>query len=179
MAQAGDKAGALDLYGSLMKLFAGGDQAQGTGIGDSIKAGANEASINSLINAEGGEDSAGKAAEGKVSAGDAANEDPLKTIKGDGTLTNKAQASADGMILGEDGQKDAQLVKMFSTQNAVRRHLTPPAIIIMANDDRLVPPVTNGVAYYSAMRNAGNECSMYIYPSGDHGFGFGPWFKYR
>ena len=86
-----------------MKLFAGGDQAQGIGIGDSIKAGANEASINSLINAEGGEDSAGKAAEGKVSAGDAANEDPLKTIKGDGTLTNKAQASADGMILGKDG----------------------------------------------------------------------------
>ncbi|WP_027204024.1 flagellar hook-length control protein FliK [Butyrivibrio fibrisolvens] len=103
MAQAGDKTGALDLYGSLMKLFAGGDQAQGTGIGDSIKAGANEASINSLINAEGGEDSAEKAAEGKVSAGDAANEDPLKTIKGDGTLTNKAQASADGMILGKDG----------------------------------------------------------------------------
>ena len=82
-------------------------------------------------------------------------------------------------FLGEEGQKDAQLVKMFSTQNAVRRHLTPPAIIIMANDDRLVPPVTNGVAYYSAMRNAGNECAMYIYPSGDHGFGFGPWFKYR
>ena len=103
MAQAGDKTGALDLYGSLMKLFAGGDQAQGTGISDSIKAGANEASINSLINAEGGEDSAGKAAEGKVSAGDAANENLLKTIKGDGTLTNKAQASADGMILGKDG----------------------------------------------------------------------------
>lgn len=103
MAQAGDKTGALDLYGSLMKLFAGGDQVQGTGIGDSIKAGANEASINSLINAEGGEDSAGKAAEGKASAGNAANEDPLNTIKGDGTLTNKAQASADGMILGKDG----------------------------------------------------------------------------
>ncbi len=107
MAQAGDKTGALDLYGSLMKLFAGGDQAQGTGINDSIKTGANEASINSLINAEGGEDSAGKAAEGKVSAGDAANEDPLKTIKGDGTLTNKAQASADGMILGKDGLMSA------------------------------------------------------------------------
>jgi lysophospholipase L1-like esterase len=49
----------------------------------------------------------------------------------------------------------------------------------MASDDRLVPPVTNGVAYYSAMRNAGNECAMYIYPTGDHGFGFGTWFKYH
>ena len=82
-------------------------------------------------------------------------------------------------FLGEEGQKNPELVRDFSTQNAVRRHLTPPAIIIMASDDRLVPPVTNGVAYYSAMRNAGNECSMYIYPTGDHGFGFGPWFKYH
>ncbi len=82
-------------------------------------------------------------------------------------------------FLGEEGQKNPELVKDFSTQNAVKRHLSPPAIIIMANDDRLVPPVTNGVAYYSAMRNAGNECSMYIYPGGDHGFGFGPWFKYH
>ncbi len=82
-------------------------------------------------------------------------------------------------FLGEEGQKDPNLVRDFSTDKAVRRHLTPPAIIIMASDDRLVPPVTNGVAYYSAMRNAGNECAMYIYPTGDHGFGFGPWFKYH
>ena len=82
-------------------------------------------------------------------------------------------------FLGEEGQKDAKLVREFSTDKAVRRHLTPPACIIMASDDRLVPPVTNGVQYYSAMRNAGNECAMYIYPTGDHGFGFGPWFKYH
>ena len=82
-------------------------------------------------------------------------------------------------FLGEEGQKNAALVNEFSTDKAVRRHLTPPACIIMANDDRLVPPVTNGVQYYSAMRNAGNECAMYIYPTGDHGFGFGPWFKYH
>ena len=82
-------------------------------------------------------------------------------------------------FLGEEGQKNPELVRDFSTQNAVRRHLTPPALIIMASDDRLVPPVTNGVQYYSAMRNAGNECAMYIYPTGDHGFGFGHWFKYH
>ena len=82
-------------------------------------------------------------------------------------------------FLGEEGQKNPALVHDFSTQNAVRRHLTPPACIIMASDDRLVPSVTNGVQYYSAMRNAGNECAMYIYPTGDHGFGFGPWFRYH
>jgi acetyl esterase/lipase len=81
-------------------------------------------------------------------------------------------------FLGED-QKNPDIVRDFSTDKAVRRHLTPPACIIMASDDRLVPPVTNGVQYYSAMRNAGNECAMYIYPTGDHGFGFGPWFKYH
>ena len=75
-------------------------------------------------------------------------------------------------FLGAEGQKDAQLVKTFSNQNAVRRHLTPPAIILTANDDGVVPPVTNGVAYYSAMRRAGNDCSLYVYPSGGHGFGF-------
>ena len=81
-------------------------------------------------------------------------------------------------FLGED-QKNPEIVRDFSTDKAVRRHLTPPACIIMASDDRLVPPVTNGIQYYSAMRNAGNECAMFVYPTGDHGFGFGPWFKYH
>jgi len=75
-------------------------------------------------------------------------------------------------FLGEEGLKNEKLVKEWSNQNAVRSHLTPPAIIITAHDDGTVPPVTNGVAYYSAMRNMGNLCSLYIYPSGGHGFGF-------
>ena len=81
-------------------------------------------------------------------------------------------------FLGED-QKNPAMVRDFSTDKAVRRHLTPPACIIMSSDDNLVPPVTNGVAYYTAMRNAGNECAMWIYPTGGHGYGFGPWFQYR
>ena len=82
-------------------------------------------------------------------------------------------------FLGEEGQKDAKLVKEFSNQHAVRRHLTPPAIILTANDDRTVPPVTNGVAYYSAMRWQGNDCALYIYPTGGHGFGFRSSFTYH
>lgn len=81
-------------------------------------------------------------------------------------------------FLGED-QKNPAIVRDFSTDKAVRRHLTPPALIISASDDRLVPFVTNGLEYYRAMRNAGNDCAMYVYPTGDHGFGFGPWFKYH
>ena len=82
-------------------------------------------------------------------------------------------------FLGTDGQKDAALVREYSNQNAVKRGLTPPAIILLANDDRAVPPVTNGVAYYSAMCRVGNACTMHIYPSGGHGFGFRPTFKYH
>lgn len=82
-------------------------------------------------------------------------------------------------FLGEEGQKDAILVHDFSTQNAVKKGETPPAIIIMSTDDNLVPPVTNGLEYYKAMKEAGNECAMMIYPNGGHGYGFGNWFKYH
>ena len=75
-------------------------------------------------------------------------------------------------FLGKEGQKDEKLVKQFSNQNAVYRHLTPPAIILTANDDGVVPPVTNAIAYYSAMRRQGNDCALYVYPTGGHGFGF-------
>ena len=82
-------------------------------------------------------------------------------------------------FLSKEGQKDPELVRKYSTNNAVRRHLTPPAIIITASDDPLVNPVTNGLTYYKAMHDAGNECTLYVYPTGSHGFGFGPWFKYH
>ena len=82
-------------------------------------------------------------------------------------------------FLGQEGHKDPKLVRQYSTNNAVRRHLTPPAFIVMSSDDNLVPPVTNGLTYYTAMRNAGNECALYVYPTGGHGYGFGSWFPYR
>ena len=96
-------------------------------------------------------------------------------ISMDERVTHKGSVNG---FLGE-AKSDARLVKAFSNQNAVRSHLTPPAIILLANDDRAVPPVTNGIAYYSAMRNAGNECALYVYPTGGHGFGMNPKFKYH
>lgn len=81
-------------------------------------------------------------------------------------------------FLGKE-QNDEKSIKEWSSNRAVRSHLTPPAIVITANDDRLVPPVTNGIAYYTAMRNAGNDCSLFVYPSGDHGFGFQTTYKHH
>lgn len=82
-------------------------------------------------------------------------------------------------FLGKEGLKDRALTKAWSNHYAVQRHLTPPAVILMASDDRAVPPVPNGIAYYSAMRNAGNDCALYVYPTGGHGFGFRKNFLYH
>lgn len=78
-----------------------------------------------------------------------------------------------------DQRSDEKMVREWSSDQAVRRHLTPPAVIIMTNDDRVVPPATNGAAYYSAMRRAGNDCSMFCYPTGGHGFGFRDTWRYH
>ena len=87
------------------------------------------------------------------------------------------QGSLDGLL--GDQQKDPDLVRLYSNQFQVKAHQTPPAILILSDDDNLVPPVPNAIAYYSAMHNAGNSCSIHIYPSGGHGYGYMPFFAYR
>ena len=69
-------------------------------------------------------------------------------------------------------EKDStKVVNDFSNDKAVRKHLTPPAAVFLANDDDIVPILENGVAYYSAMHRVGNHCALYAYPTGGHGFG--------
>ncbi len=86
-----------------------------------------------------------------------------------------------GSVVGFLGDRrgDEKLVRQFSNDKQVRRHVTPPAILIMAGDDRAVPPLTNGLPYYTALRRAGVPASLHIYPSGGHGFGFRSTFTYH
>lgn len=81
-------------------------------------------------------------------------------------------------FLGE-GRNDASLVEEFSSDRAVKSKITPPAIIFTSNDDGAVPPVTNAIAYYSAMQRAGNECTLHVYASGGHGWGFRENFRHH
>lgn len=97
---------------------------------------------------------------------------PVITMKRDGTHKGSCHN-----FLGE--HPDEQLIEFYSNETCVRVHQTPPAIIFLSNDDYVVPPVENGVAYYCAMRRAGNSCSMFIYPSGGHGFGFSTSWPYH
>ena len=77
-----------------------------------------------------------------------------------------------------DARADSNLVKEWSSHEAVDS-LTPPAIIILASDDRAVPPLTNGLEYYTALRKAGKKAAFFAYPSGGHGFGFRDTWKYH
>lgn len=86
-----------------------------------------------------------------------------------------------GSVIGFLGDKrnDKDSVQAFSNERQVRRHVTPPAIILLSNDDGAVPPVTNGIAYYSALHRNGIDASLHVYPTGGHGWGFRSSFEYH
>lgn len=81
-------------------------------------------------------------------------------------------------FLGNDLDNE-QVVKSFSNEQCVRRHVTPPAILFMANDDKVVPPLTNGVPYYIALRKHDVSASLHIFPTGGHGWKFNARFPYH
>lgn len=81
-------------------------------------------------------------------------------------------------FLGEE-RNNLAMQKLFSSDQQVKKHQTPPAILLMANDDQTVPVLTNGLSYYQALRREGIPATIYIYPSGGHGFGFQHDFLYH
>ena len=50
---------------------------------------------------------------------------------------------------------------------------TPPTFIVVAEDDKTVP-VENSLMFYQALRNAGVNAEMHVWPKGGHGFGMRP-----
>lgn len=55
---------------------------------------------------------------------------------------------------------------------------TPPALMILSDDDPTVNPL-NSVAYYEALKRYGIPAAMYIFPEGKHGYGFKDTFHYQ
>lgn len=70
-------------------------------------------------------------------------------------------------------------IAFYSNEKHVKSHVTPPALIILASGDPIVQPVTNSIAYYSALRQAGVLVSLYAFPTSVHGFGFLPSFRFH
>lgn len=71
-----------------------------------------------------------------------------------------------------DKRSDKTLVEAFSNDRQVKAGSTPRAFLVMAADDRAVPPLTNGIPYYIALCKAGIPSALHVYPSGGHGFGY-------
>ncbi len=48
---------------------------------------------------------------------------------------------------------------------------TPPSFIALAADDDVVPPMTNGIAMFDALRTAKVPAELHVFEKGGHGFG--------
>ena len=74
------------------------------------------------------------------------------------------------------GRTEEQTAR-YSLHNRVTKH-TPPTLLLLSDDDRVVPPV-NSLRYYEALKKHGVEASMHIYPTGGHGWGMRDTFAYK
>ena len=87
----------------------------------------------------------------------------------------KAHQGSFNALLG--GSRNAESDTWYSLQNRVTAQ-TPPTLLLLSDDDRVVPPV-NSTLYYNALKAHGIEASMHIYPSGGHGWGIRDSFRYK
>ena len=78
-------------------------------------------------------------------------------------------------LIGE--QATQEMVDLYSNEKQVTSQ-TPPAIMLLSDDDRVVPS-PNSVNYYLALKQHGIKATMHIYPSGGHGWGSRENFKYH
>lgn len=77
-------------------------------------------------------------------------------------------------LLGKE--RTANLTEYYSLENRVTA-TTPPTILLLSDDDLVVPPISS-IRYYEALKNHGVKATMYIFPSGGHGWAGSEGFKY-
>lgn len=90
----------------------------------------------------------------------------------DGSITHGGTRKG---FLGES--PEPELVEEWSNQNKVDAG-TPRAFIALSSDDTVVNP-ENSILYYSALQKAGVPVSMFIWPTGGHGWGYHTRFEYH
>ncbi len=78
-------------------------------------------------------------------------------------------------LLGENPSQE--IVDRFSNEKRVDE-FTPPAFIIFAADDKVVPPL-NGLRYTNALIDNNVPVTFLLYPTGGHGFGYNDSFIYH
>ena len=71
-------------------------------------------------------------------------------------------------LLGDN--PSAALIDAYSCERHVPAD-APPSWICLAADDTTVPPIENGVAYFTALRRANIPAAIHVFDAGGHGFG--------
>lgn len=76
------------------------------------------------------------------------------------------------------GKNAGQEIKdLYSSEKQVTAE-TPPAFIVLAADDKLVPPA-NGIRYFEALNNHNVYASLHVYPTGNHGWGYSKRYRFN
>lgn len=78
-------------------------------------------------------------------------------------------------LIGENATRE--LEEKYSNALQVNSQ-TPPAILLLSDDDRVVIP-RNSAEYYLALKKAGVKANIHVYPSGGHGWGCDSKFRYH
>jgi acetyl esterase/lipase len=74
-------------------------------------------------------------------------------------------------------QQPPHLRDYYSLNNRVTS-TTPPAILFLSNDDRVVPAISS-IRYYQALKYNGVKGAMHVYPEGGHGWVGREGFRYE
>ncbi|MDR0698984.1 MAG: alpha/beta hydrolase [Tannerella sp.] len=90
------------------------------------------------------------------------------------TMTKLTHGGSRSNLLGEN-PSEADIFT-FSNEKQVNVN-TPPAILLLSDDDNVVLP-ENSVWYYEALKRNKVPATMYIFPSGGHGWGFRDTYAY-
>ena len=77
-------------------------------------------------------------------------------------------------LLGEDATPE-QLIKFSNELNVSSE--TPPVILFHSDDDGVLP--INSLLFYEGLKKNDVPAAMYIFPNGDHGWGFRDSFAYH
>lgn len=94
------------------------------------------------------------------------------------TMVKDTHNGSKAKFLGKD-KDDENIARLYSNELQVKKGKTPPALILLASDDIVVPPLTNGIAYYESLLKANIPAALFCYPTGGHGFGSDKSFKYH
>lgn len=70
-------------------------------------------------------------------------------------------------LLGKE--RSDELSAAYSLENCVDAQ-TPPALLLLSDDDKTVPPLSS-TRYYDALKRRGIPASIHIWPKGGHGWG--------